>query len=721
MANPGPASTKLSRSFWVFLLLLPILWIAIQATQFRTRLEIASNSNGVRLNLDGQSLEVPVDLGGLRLITLKAGRSFFPISFETLVLKPETGGQKKLSVPTHLTESPSSRLMTGDWWADRGCDPVIVFEEPVVVDGAFVLSGVSHGRSLEAIEIILTGPDQSCRMYYRGGHLSNDFGFALTDGTIVAQSRTGNPARDWLHLSHHLFGALFWGLLWVVVLQLVQRFGPAVQLPRFTWDRLIPVLLTAGFVTSLWVAVSILDKRPHFQDDLGYLLRAKWLLNGHLKLPVPPNAEHFAIPFTAFTENGWISQYTLGWPLLLAAGEAVGQPWLIAPLCGLILGFLTWKLGVEAGGKAVGFVAAMLGFASPLGQLLAGSMLAHTATAMCLALFTWMYIIGWREIGSSKGLFKLFISGLALGLAFTMRPLSAVAFALPAAFYGLSEMRRSRFSRVTWRYLAAVVAGGLMSTSLQLIDNHYVTGDFLKFAYKVVGDPGWSYANYFSGTYLSEPVFALAPAMALGWGWPFLALSNWLPMAGIGLALVVFLYQCATKIDWFLLGICFSLSLLYMGYQGTGLHGFGPRYLADIFFALFILIARGLQVISQGRHKFKLGRLLAGSLVCICVAGTLCTLPLRLSYYKGYNESDDRIERTLVEAGITRGLILLSGPDHIMWARCGRLLSFNDEPSLVFALFKEDNRTLIESHPGMPIYVVSDEGIRPYTKEPLQP
>jgi len=57
---------------------------------------------------------------------------------------------------------------------------------------------------------------------------------------------------------------------------------------------------------------------------------------------------------------------------------------------------------------------------------------------MWLALFLWLYIRGWRAEKRGSGI--LLLAGLALGFAFTTRPLSALAVAFPAGIYGLSEM-----------------------------------------------------------------------------------------------------------------------------------------------------------------------------------------------------------------------------------------------------------------------------------------
>jgi hypothetical protein len=87
-----------------------------------------------------------------------------------------------------------------------------------------------------------------------------------------------------------------------------------------------------------------------------------------------------------------------------------------------------------------------------------------------------------------------------------------------------------------------------------------------------------------------------------------------------------------------------------------------------------------------------------------------------MAQYRGYNEADDRVEQMLSKAGIKRGLVLLSGPQHIMWVRVARMVPINQRSDLVFAEALEDNRAIVKGYEGWPVYIVSDEGVKPYTE-----
>jgi len=132
--------------------------------------------------------------------------------------------------------------------------------------------------------------------------------------------------------------------------------------------------------------------RPHFPADLGYVLRAKWLLAGQIWLPKPEPSASFDVPFTLFVQDRWISMYPIGWPLLLAAAQGVNAAWLAAPVCGLIAAFATWKIGQRGAGSEVGAMAVILLMLSPLNLVLTGCLLSPSAAQVWRALFAWPFL-----------------------------------------------------------------------------------------------------------------------------------------------------------------------------------------------------------------------------------------------------------------------------------------------------------------------------------------
>ncbi len=707
----------------VALLLFPFLWLATEQTKFQMRIELESSAAGVRLAVDGQPISVPTKLGGLKSVGLTAQRSFFPTGCESLVLTPAGSGATELAVPRRFDFPKPPTPLAGDWWVDRDAPKKEIFHQAITgVPGDFKLTGVFTGRSLGQREILLQG-ESLIRVFFRGGGLNNDIGLITGDGRIVALPMRPHPWLEARYLLEPLTAGLFGGAGLIAgfgTLGWIFRHRTAPFAVRTPGSKLVITLLIAGTLVSLWVARSVLDARPHFQDDLSYLLRAKWLLAGRLTLDLPLLAEHFSIPATYFAHGRWMSQYTIGWPALLALGEAFHAAWIVGPLCGLVLGYATWRLGAECGSKAVGFAAATLAVISPLGQILAGSMMSHTAASMWLALFLWLYVRGWRR--EPRGWPTLAVAGFVLGLAFTTRPLSACAIALPAGVYGLGEMRRLRFSSGAGQGLAAVFLGGLVGALPQFIDNQLVTGDPLLFAYKLCKNEGWALATYPEGLFWADRTLAQVPGMAFGWGWPFAAASPIVLALSLGFASVPFLAGRASRTDWLLLGVCALLPVAYMGFNGgTSLHGFGPRYYADGFFALFVLTARGFQVLAALGSPNGVLRALAAALFIALTASTAATLPQRLALHRGYNEIDDRIERALRTQGITRGLVLLTDPAYLKWIQASHLLPLGVQGDIVFAEKRRDNRALLRAYADRPVFIMDDSELRFYVVPGARP
>jgi hypothetical protein len=698
------------------LFLFPLLWLAMERTKFRTYVEVQSDAAGITLTVNGQSIHQDVRIGPLKALAVVANTSFYPSGCESLKLTPEGGKEITLEVPRSFQLPAPKKRFAGDWWVDEGAPEAEVFRQTLQVPEGFHISGVFTGRTLESFEIWLEG-DTSIKTHFRSGNLNNDFGFKWADGKIAADGMHYDITRDLLYFIHPILAGLWAATVLIIAfgtLGWIFRHKPALPPLLIPWKKGTLLLLIVGTLLSFWVASAVLDARPHFQDDLGYLLRTKWLLAGRATLDVPPLSEHFQIPFTFFVDNKWMSQYPIGWPLLMALGQLFHLPWIIAPLCGLVLGYVTWRLGTECGGPSVGFASAALGMTSPFMQILSGSMMSHAAAAMWLALFTWLYVQGWKI--KEKRRTTLALAGLALGLAFSTRPLAALTITLPAGIYGLVEMKRlGFFSKQAWGGLGCVILGGIAGSLPQLIDNWRVTGNPLLFAYTLCQNVTWSPGSYPPGLFWADKQLALVPEMAFGWTWPLASASAIMLALSLGFASVPFISGRARRTDWLLLGILISIPIAYMGTDCLPLHGFGPRFYADVFFALFILTARGFQVLGTPGTSSGVTTRLSAALFLLLTISTAATLPLRLSQYRGYNDVDDSLENALESQGVTRALILLEGPMDSMWVRVANKLPMNARGDLVFAQKLEDNTALLKTYKDRPVFLLTVSGLAPYT------
>ncbi len=712
---------SLPRHVIVALLLLPVLWVGVVWTDFKVEIQIECNATGVRLTVNGQTTEVPLRLGDLREISVVDTRNFFPIgggSLELVSASPDS--PVRYSLPRRFDFHDDKVSPVGDWWVDSQAPRTEVFRHWASAPLPFVVRTTLTGRSIRSRELWLRG-DVEIGFAVRAGFINNDMHVLRKDLSLVEGGGLLPQAGiDGRHALHWLVSGAFMAALCTVLFHLAAfvswRYA-RVELPWLQRPPALAVVLILNALLGLWVASFILDGRPHFQDDLGYLLRAKWLLAGHLYYPPPENADHFAIPFTMVANGHWLSHYPIGWPALLVIGEGLHAPWIVAPFCGFVTALVSWLLARTIAGGVVGLAAAVLLTLSPLNLILSGSMLSHAGTAMWLAIFVWLFSRGWKQ---ENGWRSLALAGIALGFAFSTRPLSGVATGVAAGGFVVFEMARRRFSSRAWQSLAALVLGGVVGALPAMLDNWMVTGNPLTFAYNLGYSEIWTPRAYAVGLFWTDRMLALMPALAFGWGWPTLS-SCW-PVAALtfGFAFVPFFSGRATRFDWLLLAVLFALPLAYLGFNaGTGLHAFGPRYYVDNLFALMLLTARGFQILAQSGRSIErsaLPRLLALLLFLALTGSTAWNLRRRLERYHNYNDVDNRIERRLAEASLQRGLILLGPPTYLNWIRAARLLPTDLRAPLVFAEAREDNSKLLRDYAGWPVYIIDDSSLKPYSE-----
>jgi len=190
---------------------------------------------------------------------------------------------------------------------------------------------------------------------------------------------------------------------------------------------------------------------------------------------------------------------------------------------------------------------------------------------------------------------------------------------------------------------------------------------------------------------LADRTLAQVPGTAFGWAWPFAPAPPPLSLSRSGSRPCRFSPGVLREPTLFSSGSVRD-PLAYMGYNGgTSLHGYGPRYYADGFFALFVLTARGFQVLGGLCVATKKSNALSAALFSALCLSAAIFLPYRLSLARDYNAVDDRVERRLREHNITRGLILLDEPSHLLWIRAARLLTADGKADLVFANKRNDN------------------------------
>lgn len=271
----------------------------------------------------------------------------------------------------------------------------------------------------------------------------------------------------------------------------------------------LAVLLLAlfSFLMSALVSRTVYERLPHLEDEMAYLFQARTLARGDLVIESPRPARAYWQPFVIDRDGKRFGKYPLGWPILLAGGVIMGQPWVINAFLSALIVALVYRLGRDLFNADTGLMAAALAAFSPMALLLNGTLMGHTAALFAAMLFMWAY----RRMERSPAPLRWgLLAGLALGLLVANRPLAGAAVAAPFVAYSGVRLVRTLLRRARWsdplayaaspepprpaflttlRPLLALSAGALLVSLLIPIYQYAATGDPAQNLYTLV----WSY------------------------------------------------------------------------------------------------------------------------------------------------------------------------------------------------------------------------------------
>jgi Dolichyl-phosphate-mannose-protein mannosyltransferase len=233
------------------------------------------------------------------------------------------------------------------------------------------------------------------------------------------------------------------------------------------------VVATGGLVLYaqvLWEAI------PRIPDSIAYLFQAKIFAAGRLWAPVPDPFHPFDYMFTFVSEHRYLSRYSPGFPLLLAAGILCHLPWIVPPLFGGLSVWLTYRLYNRLFQNHLqALLVIVLMVTSPYFLGVSCQVLSHTTALFFYLIFLHAGLSAMRSNRVLPGL----LAGGALGYFFLTRQLTAVALGGPfLVYFGFQQIRRR-----LWRPFWAMVVAGMVMLGIQLVYNWDFTGHPLQFPF----------------------------------------------------------------------------------------------------------------------------------------------------------------------------------------------------------------------------------------------
>jgi len=296
------------------------------------------------------------------------------------------------------------------------------------------------------------------------------------------------PGTTWLigpyewALGLAVFGFASWLLVRLipdVVTRAADGLGRALASPGDAGFRLagLAVLAVVLLVTSTFA----FSNAPLLIDSIIQLFQAKIFAGGHAYAPAPPFEGFFTTQHMLVDGERWYSQYPPGHPAALALGVWIGAPWLVPIALSLASAWLVVDTTRRLFGETEARAALVLLLVAPFFWFMGASLMNHVTALFCVALCLWSFV---RWEGSGARAAWVVLAGAALGGAFLVRPLTAVAVGLALAVPALRIAGR--------RWWSAALLGGAAFAALAVfyfLFNAATTGDPLTAGYLKLWGP----------------------------------------------------------------------------------------------------------------------------------------------------------------------------------------------------------------------------------------
>ena len=439
------------------------------------------------------------------------------------------------------------------------------------------------------------------------------------------------------------------------------------------WAVGVGGLVLGAFGLYLLVSIAAFSARPLLIDEIIQVVQARILAAGKLWVPAEPHQFFFSSMHLVEQEGRVYGQFPIGGPAMLALGSLVRGEWLVNPVFGALsvglFGALVRRVEPRAG---TALLATGLFALAPFAVFMSASHMNHVPTLLWL-LIGMVGLV--RSVSPSGRWLDGLVCGLGFGLAATIRPADAMAFAAPAGVWLLARAG-SRTERRVGPLLGAGLGVALPLLALAWV-NLETTGAPLRFGYTVL----WGRAHDlgFHGTPWG-PTHTPARGIELINVF-FLRLQSYLfEAAGPSLlpaTAALALARRLTPFDRYLLVGSVLLVGFYFAYWHDGFY-LGPRFMYPLLPVLVLWTAR-LPAVLEARHtRTERGepptgesrpgsalwptvrRAVLATIVIGAVLGLATSVPLRLSQYRGGLISLRwNADRAAAHSGITNALVLV--------------------------------------------------------------
>ncbi|KPK14734.1 MAG: hypothetical protein AMJ62_12050 [Myxococcales bacterium SG8_38] len=228
---------------------------------------------------------------------------------------------------------------------------------------------------------------------------------------------------------------------------------------------LIPVL-----IRSLVLAGGVVA-----DDESVYRFSAELLASGRLTAPSHPLKLFFDHAFMV-NDGRMFSQYFLGWPAIMALGVPFGATGYVNALVSGATVPALYQLLKTVSGVTWARLGVLVFLTSPMIQMAAATAMSHTSALGALVYAMWLATLALRGGGRATH----FGFGLALSVAFFIRPASAIGVALPWGLLWMwTQLKNRAFRNILWFAIPT-----FLLSILFLLVNLELTGSVFGVAYR---------------------------------------------------------------------------------------------------------------------------------------------------------------------------------------------------------------------------------------------
>ena len=272
-------------------------------------------------------------------------------------------------------------------------------------------------------------------------------GYALGLGNI------GFPSYRFVAFT--MFYALLGGAGAVCIAVGWTRGFSATSLREVPWFLVVATAL--GVLIPVVIRWLVLAGGVVADDESVYRFSAELLASGRLTAPSHPLKLFFDHPFMV-NDGRMFSQYFLGWPAIMALGVPFGATGYVNALVSGATVPALYRLLKTVSGVTWARLGVLVFLTSPMIQIAAATEMSHTSALAALVYAMWLVTLALRGGGPATH----FGFGLALSIAFFIRPASAVAVTLPWGVLWMGTQLKNRaFSNILWFAIPTSVLGGL--------------------------------------------------------------------------------------------------------------------------------------------------------------------------------------------------------------------------------------------------------------------